>query len=102
MTIARTEYPRPDFVRDSFQCLNGTWKFAFDDADLGRKEKWYKENCFEKNIEVPFAYQAKLSGIGDTRFHDILWYLIFFSNNLSMYSFSFINLVLNNFRYKGP
>lgn len=74
MTIFRTEYPRPDFVRDSFQCLNGTWNFAFDDEDRGTEEKWYKGHSFSGTIEVPFAYQAKLSGIGDPSFHDILWY----------------------------
>lgn len=70
----RTEYPRPDFVRDSFQCLNGTWKFSFDDRDAGVDEKWYRTNTFSGTIEVPFAYQAKLSGVADAGVHDILWY----------------------------
>lgn len=70
----RTEYPRPDFIRNSFQCLNGSWKFAFDDQDIGVDEKWYKEGGFSQTIEVPFAYQSKLSGIGDASGHDILWY----------------------------
>lgn len=74
MTITRTEHPRPDFVRDSFQCLNGTWKFAFDDEDCGLEEKWYKGKEYEKTIEVPFAYQAKRSGIGDPGVHAVLWY----------------------------
>lgn len=70
----RTEYPRPDFVRDSYQCLNGTWKFSFDDENVGIDEKWYRGHSFSRTIEVPFAYQSVLSGIADTNAHDILWY----------------------------
>ncbi|MCR4694307.1 MAG: glycoside hydrolase family 2 [Pseudobutyrivibrio sp.] len=72
--IERTEYPRPDLVRDSYQSLNGTWDFDFDDEDLGISEKWYKSHDYKKTITVPFAYQAPASGIGDTSVHDILWY----------------------------
>ena len=28
------DYPRPQFVRDSWQGLNGEWKFRFDDGNL--------------------------------------------------------------------
>ena len=28
----RAEYPRPQFVRDSWINLNGEWQFEFDDA----------------------------------------------------------------------
>lgn len=47
----RNEYPRPDFVRDEWLCLNGQWDFY----DGGRKQK----------IEVPFVCQSMLSGIGE-------------------------------------
>ncbi len=70
----RNEYPRPDFVRSSFQSLNGEWNFAFDDNDCGTDEKWYKSHTYDKKIQVPFAYQAKLSGIGDITCHDVIWY----------------------------
>jgi beta-galactosidase/beta-glucuronidase len=59
---SRLEYPRPDFVRDSWLSLNGEWDFSFDD------------NCFDKRINVPFAYQSKQSGIGNTEFHNTVWY----------------------------
>ena len=40
--IPRPEHPRPDFIRDTYHNLNGTWAFAFDDANRGEAEAWYK------------------------------------------------------------
>lgn len=57
----RMEYPRPDFVRREWACLNGTWEFCF------KGEAW-------RTIEVPFAFQSNLSGIGDNRLCDHIWY----------------------------
>lgn len=72
----RHEYPRPQLVRKDWLNLNGTWSFAFDDDNVGSEQKWYKKdyNFFDKEINVPFAYQTKLSGINDTSFHDVVWY----------------------------
>ena len=74
----RPEYPRPQFIReDNWLNLNGEWDFAFDDIDTGLKERWYKKGAsgkFDKKILVPFCFQSKLSGIGDTSFHDVIWY----------------------------
>ncbi len=70
----RQEYPRPQFVRKDWENLNGTWKFEFDDDNIGLSEKWYLEKEFSREIQVPFVYQSKLSGINDTKFHDIVWY----------------------------
>lgn len=47
----REEYPRPDFVRESWMSLNGSWSFAYG----GKKTQ----------IQVPFVCQSKLSGIGE-------------------------------------
>ena len=70
----RCEYPRPQLVRSEWLNLNGQWDFEFDDQDVGLKEKWYIEQSFSQKIEVPFAYQTKLSGINDPSFHDQVWY----------------------------
>ena len=70
----RPEYPRPQLVRDAWLNLNGEWSFEFDDGNIGLKEKWYKKPKFSKKIQVPFAYQTKLSGINDPSFHDYCWY----------------------------
>lgn len=71
----RCEYPRPQFVRERFQILNGSWQFAFDDEDKGKEEKWYQKGVqLNQKIEVPFPYQAPLSGIGNNEVHNIVWY----------------------------
>jgi beta-galactosidase/beta-glucuronidase len=72
--IPKSEYPRPDFVRDEWLNLNGQWNFDFDDTNKGLKEEWYVDHDFSQEITVPFAFQAKLSGIGVKEFHDVVWY----------------------------
>ena len=70
----REGYPRPRFVRERWVCLNGQWKFAFDDRDEGERNRWYAGGKLTKEIAVPFAYQTQASGIGDDARHDHLWY----------------------------
>jgi beta-galactosidase/beta-glucuronidase len=71
----RPEHPRPDFMRADWQTLNGQWEFEFDDADRGLAERWYaSDKRFTRTIQVPYCFQSKLSGIGDTSFHDVVWY----------------------------
>ncbi|CAH0120002.1 MULTISPECIES: glycoside hydrolase family 2 protein [unclassified Paenibacillus] len=73
--VHRMEYPRPQFVREDWANLNGTWQFEFDDNNVGASRKWYTgDSFFTRKIEVPYAYQTKLSGIGDPSFHDVVWY----------------------------
>ncbi len=73
--VPRPEYPRPDLMRDSWQTLNGAWEFEFDDQNRGLAEGWYKTaKRLTRTIQVPYAFQTKLSGIGDTSFHDVVWY----------------------------
>ena len=62
MNIPRPEYPRPQFQRDQWMNLNGRWQFSFD------------RPVFDQEITVPFAYQTKLSGIGSSQRHDVVWY----------------------------
>ena len=74
MSIPRSEYPRPQFIRKNWENLNGQWQFDYDDANKGLLEKWYLQKEFTKEITVPFSYQSELSGIHDTDFHDLVWY----------------------------
>ncbi|ADU29314.1 glycoside hydrolase family 2 protein [Evansella cellulosilytica] len=76
MSIPRPEYPRPQFVREKWINLNGEWQFDYDDENKGLENKWFKKehNHFSKKINVPFSYQSELSGIGETAFHDLVWY----------------------------
>ncbi len=47
----RNEYPRPDFVREEWMNLNGSWSFTYGEITT--------------QIEVPFVCQSKKSGIGE-------------------------------------
>lgn len=60
--IPRGEYPRPQFVRDLWMSLNGEWDFSFESSE------------FDLKIQVPYAYQSRLSGIGSDRICDVVWY----------------------------
>lgn len=71
----RPEYPQPQFERERWQSLNGSWEFEFDDADKGLAEDWSSgTKKFSRNIIVPFCFESKKSGIGDTSFHPYVWY----------------------------
>ena len=74
MSLPRPEYPRPQFAREEWLNLNGLWWFIFDDKDIGLKQRWYEALPLVNAIKVPFAYQSKLSGIGETIAHDCVWY----------------------------
>lgn len=68
------DYPRPQFVRDSWLNLNGPWSFRFDDADAGESEKWQENFEGTHTIHVPFTYETQASGIGIEEFHPRVWY----------------------------
>lgn len=59
----RPEYPRPSFVRENWLNLNGKWEFEIGD-----------NNVFDKEIEVPFCPESKLSGIEHKDFMYSVWY----------------------------
>jgi beta-galactosidase/beta-glucuronidase len=52
--------------------LNGPWRFVFDDELRYRVPRDIAQ--WPLTIQVPFAPEAKLSGIGDTGFHRCCWY----------------------------
>jgi beta-galactosidase/beta-glucuronidase len=72
--IPRPEHPKPQFKRSDWQNLNGAWNFAFDDQNLGEKDKWYKKEELEEKINVPFSFETKASGIADRSEHNFIWY----------------------------
>jgi beta-galactosidase/beta-glucuronidase len=72
-SVPRSEYPRPQFRRDDWRCLNGTWGFAIDRADTGL-ERGLVERELGDEIVVPFCPESALSGIGDTDFLEAVWY----------------------------
>ena len=70
----RKEYPRPQFVREDWFNLNGEWGFCFDDGNIGEHEQWFKSLEAKLKIQVPFVYETKASGIGESEFHPYVWY----------------------------
>ena len=73
-TVPRPEHPRPDRLREHWMTLNGSWDFAFDEKNAGKKEKWYRQKEYPLTIRVPFAYQSRLSGIDSREHCDAVWY----------------------------
>ena len=72
--LPRPEYPRPQFVRDEWLNLNGTWTCEFDFSRSGQARKRYLSKGFEQKILVPFCPESTLSGIGYTDFIEQMYY----------------------------
>ncbi len=73
MSIPRAEYPRPQFVREDWLCLNGPWAFEIDPSDSG-VERGLKDRALRDRIVVPFCPESELSGVGHTDFMQAVWY----------------------------
>lgn len=68
-------YPRPQLVRHQWQDLTGEWGFGYDDADVGRAQRWFdRTEPFDRTIMVPFPPESKLSGVHDPAPHPVVWY----------------------------
>lgn len=75
MKSYRKDYPRPQHVRKDWTNLNGEWDFLFDDQNCGESEKWFADFPEERmQIQVPFTYETKCSGIQDEKHHENIWY----------------------------
>lgn len=73
-SIPRPEHPRPQFVRDSWVNLNGTWTYAFDFGESGLQRDFNESKGFDSDITVPFCPESKLSGVGYKDFINSMWY----------------------------
>lgn len=65
-------YPRPQLQRADWTSLNGAWQFRFDDER--RFSHPSQVTDWPLRIEVPFAPEARASGVADTGFHSACWY----------------------------
>ena len=65
--IPRPEYPEPQFERQQWLSLNGSWEFALDDSATPPQR-------LARTITVPFSPESKLGGISDPSFHSSMWY----------------------------
>jgi len=73
MSVPRPEYPRPQFARADWQCLNGEWEFEADYGDSGH-ERGLLERPLTGRITVPFCPESELSGVGHTDYLNAVWY----------------------------
>ena len=71
--IPRSEYPRPQFVRSDWLCLNGEWQFELDQGDSGLERGLLQRDLHDR-ILVPFCPESELSGIGNHDFLEAVWY----------------------------
>ena len=61
------KYPNPRARRENFTLLDGEREFEFlDEYEL--------PNSYSKKIIVPFTYETKASGIGDSSMHEFIAY----------------------------
>ena len=65
------DHPRPQFRRADWLSLDGAWQFCFDDSARFVRPA---DVQYDRVIEVPYAPEAPLSGVGDTGFHSRCWY----------------------------
>ncbi len=73
-SMPRPEYPRPQFVREDWVNLNGTWSYEFDFSRSGMDRRLFESDGFDGSITVPFAPQSELSGVGFKDFIPEMWY----------------------------
>ncbi len=62
-----SEYPRPQFWRDSYINLNGLWDYSVTEKN--------QPNEYNEKILVPFSPECELSGdVTKPKFNEYLWY----------------------------
>ncbi|MCY3683147.1 MAG: beta-glucuronidase [Gemmatimonadetes bacterium] len=74
-TQPRPEHPRPQFQRNTWLNLNGTYNFAIDTGQSGEAKGWPQNPAeLDRAITVPFCPESCLSGIQHTDFMPSVWY----------------------------
>ena len=73
--IPRSEHPKPQFMRENWQNLNGQWQFEIDPTSIGDVFVFFEVGKkLSQEITVPFCPESKLSGIHNVDFMDTVWY----------------------------
>ena len=81
--LSKAIHPQPQLTRADWIDLDGAWGFAYDDDAIGIDKGWqHREDVYTRTIQVPFPPESPASGIGDTRFHPIVWYRRSFHQSL--------------------
>lgn len=74
VNIPRSEYPRPQLVREHWMNLNGSWDFEIDNTETGRERGLPEAAALRGKIMVPFCPESKLSGVENLNFMRAVWY----------------------------
>ena len=74
ISYPRSEYPRPQMVRDKWVNLNGQWQFEIDHSKSGRERGLPTQDELSCKIIVPFCPESKLSGVEFKDFMASVWY----------------------------
>lgn len=80
-TTPKPEHPRPDWRRDTWRCLNGTWQFSFEEGQSGEESRWQdwpSTKVKTRDIVVPFPWESRLSGIHEPDRRGTGWYFQIF------------------------
>ena len=73
--IPRSEHPKPQFMRESWENLNGEWQFEIDVTATGDARGLFERGkALNDTIIVPFCPESSLSGINHKDFMDGVWY----------------------------
>jgi beta-galactosidase/beta-glucuronidase len=65
-------YPRPQLQRANWTCLNGAWRFRYDDEQALRTPA--DIDHWPRQITIPYPPESRASGIADQGFHSVVWY----------------------------
>lgn len=74
MVDLRMEYPRPQLRRKDWLCLNGSWEFEIDTAEVGTWQAFWNRDHLDGTILVPYCPESELSGVGHKEFMNCVWY----------------------------
>lgn len=75
LDFLRESHPTPQFVREDWIDLNGTWAFAGDRDDQGLDDGWFTgTERIDGEILVPYPPESTASGIGDPAHWNVVWY----------------------------
>ena len=74
MSIPRSEFPRPQMVREDWLTLNGPWQFEIDSGKSGEERGLMNAPSLSGEIIVPFCPESDLSGVGRKDFMECVWY----------------------------
>ena len=74
VNIPRPEHPNPQWERENWVNLNGTWDFEIDNACSGEFRGLIEAPGLSGTITVPFCPECQASGVGNKDFMNCVWY----------------------------